>query len=78
MRTDHQMDIRTVDRDQLQDIRSVSIDTSLPCAERIKSYIRQIGNPYCYLDDGIVVEIGYADTQISLQDRLKAYANSLG
>lgn len=78
MQTGHQVDVRTVDRDQLQDIRAVSIDTSLPCAERIKSYIRQIGNPYCYLDNGIVVEIGYADTQISLQDRLKAYANSLG
>ena len=40
-------------------------------------YVAQIGNPYRYLDDGIVVEIGYTDTEISLQDRLLAYANSM-
>lgn len=72
------MDIRTVDRSKLKDISKVVIDTSKPCEERIKSYVEQIENPYCYLDNGIVVGIGYADTQASLHDRLKSYALSLG
>lgn len=78
MQANRQTDLRTVDKSTLQDIRAVHIDTSLPCPERIQSYIKQIRDPYRYLDDGIVVEIGYANTDISLQDRLKAYATSLG
>lgn len=73
----HDIDVRHVDRASLRDIGHVKIDTSLPCAERIKSYIEQIGDPYCYLDSGIVVGISYSDTQVSLQDRLRSYACSL-
>ena len=69
---------RTADRAALRDIRDVKIDTSKPCKQRIKEYIDQIGNPYCYRDGDIVVEIEYADTNVSLHDRLVAYASSLG
>ena len=65
------------ERSSLREIKNVVIDTSIPRKERIRDYVAQIGNPYCYLDDGIVVEIGYTDTEISLQDRLLAYANSM-
>lgn len=61
----------------LRDIKDVVVDTSVPRRERIRDYVAQIGNPYRYLDDGIVVEIGYTDTDVSLQDRLAAYASSL-
>lgn len=70
-------DIRTVDRSNLVDISSVKIDPKLPKQERIKSFISQIGNPYCYLDGSVVVGISYADTDISLEDRLKSYACGL-
>ncbi len=65
-------------RSQLRDIHDVIIDTRKPCRERIKDYISQIGSPYCYLDDGVMVEIGFADTQISLQDRLISYISGIG
>ena len=74
---DIEIDVRSIDRTELRDISSVQIDMSLPCAERIKSYVEQIGNPYCYIDDGVVVGIGYANTPVSLQERLQAYACSL-
>jgi hypothetical protein len=61
----------------LRDIKDVVVDTSAPRRERIRDYVAQIGNPYRYLDDGIVVEIGYTDTDVSLQDRLAAYASSM-
>ena len=61
----------------LRDIKVVVVDTSVPRRERIRDYVAQIGNPYRYLDDGIVVEIGYTDTDVSLQDRLAAYASSM-
>lgn len=61
----------------LRDIKDVVVDTSVPRRERIRDYVAQIRNPYRYLDDGIVVEIGYTDTDVSLQDRLAAYASSM-
>lgn len=66
-----------IDRSTLRDIKDVVIDTTKPCSERLKNYVEQIGNPYCYLDDGIVVEIGYSDTQVSLHDRLVSYVSSM-
>lgn len=53
-----------------KDIACVSIDTSASCAERIKQYVEQVGDPYCYTDSGIVVKLAYSNTDISLQDRL--------
>lgn len=67
----------TVNRSDLKDIHDVVIDTKKPCRERIKDFISQMGSPYCYLDDGIVVEIGYANTQVSLQDRLVSYVSGI-
>ncbi len=69
---------RTAERAKLCDINDVVIDTSKPCKQRIREYVRQIGNPYCYRDGDVVVEIEYADTDVSLHDRLVAYAGSLG
>lgn len=71
------INMESVDRSALKDIRDVVIDTTKPCAERIKRYIEQIGNPYCYLDNGVVVEIGFADTQVSLHDRLLSYVSNI-
>lgn len=70
-------DIRTVNRENLVDIRNVKIDPGLSKQERIKSFVNQIGNPYCYLDGDVVVGISYADTDVSLEDRLKSYASGL-
>ena len=68
---------KSIDRGTLRDIQSVVIDTSKPRGERIRSLVEQIGNPYCYLDNGVVVEVGFSDTDISLQDRLSAYASNI-
>ena len=65
------------DNGELRDIRNVVIDTTQPCSARVKAFVEQIGNPYRYLDNGVIVEVGYADTDISLQDRLSAYASSM-
>lgn len=51
------IDIKTVDRSTLVDMNTVKIDASLPQKERMQEFIRQIKNPYCYLDQGIVVKV---------------------
>ena len=71
-------DIRLIDKDKLRSINSVKIDASLSKEQRMRSFIEQIGNPYCYLDGDTVVKISYADTQATLEDRLKSYMEILG
>ena len=55
----------------LADICNVKINTDLPQAERIKSYLKQIKNPYRYKCGDITVRISYADTGTTLEDRIK-------
>lgn len=71
-------DIRLIDKDKLRSIDSVKIDASLSKEQRMRSFIEQIGNPYCYLDGDTVVKISYADTEATLEDRLKSYMEILG
>lgn len=67
------MDIRTVSRDELVDIREVEIDPDQPKEERIKSFVRQIRNPYCFNVGNVVVKTVFADTDVTLDDRLEHY-----
>ncbi|MCD8100401.1 MAG: hypothetical protein LUE06_07465 [Oscillospiraceae bacterium] len=67
------MIIDTIDRDSLVDIQSVSIDDTLPKDERIRDYIRQIKNPYLYRHGKYVVKIAFADTDVTLEQRLIDY-----
>ena len=59
--------------DELVDIRSISIDTSLPAEEKKRSYYRQIKNPHCFRYADTIVRVSFMDTGPSLQDRLKQY-----
>ena len=52
------IDPRTVDRSTLMQRSSVRLDPSAPREERLRDFIRQIINPYCYLDGKTVVKIG--------------------
>ena len=67
------VDVRTVKREDLVDIRDVHIDRSLPKEERIKSFIRQIKNPYVFKCGDIVVKTTFSDTEETLEDRMEHY-----
>ena len=50
----HQMknrDIRTIEQHELQE---------LPQEERLKNLLDKVRNPYCYLDNGIIVKLNFA------------------
>ena len=70
------VDVRTVDRESLKDIRDVKVNTDLPKRERILDFIRQIGNPYCYRHGNFVVKVGFTDTDVTLEERMIAYIRS--
>ena len=63
----------TVNPDTLVDIATVEIDRSLPRAEQMKQFLKQIKNPYLYKCNGVVVKIAYATTESTIEDRLEQY-----
>lgn len=64
-----EVDIRTVDPKELVDIKDVKIREGIPLPERVRDYVEQIKNPYCYLSHGTVVKIRFAGTR-SLEECL--------
>lgn len=78
IRENSRHDADTVNIDDLADIRDVRIDTSLPKEARVASYLEQIKNPYLYRCGDIIVRVSFADTEATLEDRLKQYLLSGG
>lgn len=71
-------DIASIDRSKLVDIRDVKVNIVLPKTERAKDFIRQIGDPYCYLHGKYVVIVGFADTDITLENLLSNHMSLQG
>ena len=67
------VDVRTVSRDDLVDVRDVKIDRTLPKDERLKSFIEQIKNPYVFKCGDVVVKSVFADTGMTLEDCMEHY-----
>ena len=63
-----------IDRSRLRKAEEVVINPNLPKQQRIKNYIEQIGNPYCYLDGDVVVSLSFAQSGANLEEKLKSLA----
>ena len=65
------------DLSELVDIRAVVIDRSLPVEERIKSYVEQIKNPYCFKVGDVKVRVSYANKDQSLNESFVSMLSSM-
>lgn len=72
-----EVDIHTVDRESLVDIREVQVDGRLPREQRFQDFLRQIRNPYCYRCGKMVVKVSFSDTDATLENRLEHYLATL-
>ena len=68
---------KTVDRSRLVQRSSVRLDPSAPREDRLRDFIQQIKNPYCYLDGKTVVKISFAKTDTTMEDCLEHYLRGL-
>ena len=66
------MDIEQCETDQLVDLRSVAIDKSLLVPERMRSFVKQIKNPYLFKVDDITVKVEFSSGK-SLEDSLLSF-----
>ena len=55
--------------EELVDIRSVHIDSTLPREARIRSFVRQIGNPYRFKLGDVIVNVSHANCAGTINDR---------
>ena len=65
------VDIRSVDKDTLVDLRSVQIDASRPVQERLQSFLQPIRNPYCFRIGDIAVKVNYKSDGPSFQQNFE-------
>ena len=68
-----QQNIKEINKDDLVDIRSVVVDTSLPPEQRMMDYLEKIKNPYCFRCGDAVVSIHFADEGNSLDSVRNSY-----
>ena len=67
------VDIRTVDKTSLSDIKDIKINGRLPVRERIMQYLEQTKNPYCQIINGVAVKYSFSNENVGLTEKLKGY-----
>ena len=71
------VDVRSVSRDSLVDIKDVKIDMKKERKERVLEFLKQIKNPYCFICNGMIVKMNFSKEGETLEDTLNKYFRSL-
>ena len=58
----------TADMSGLVDIRDVKVDRSLPVEDRIRSYVEQVKDPYCFRVGDVKVRVSFASNGRTVND----------
>lgn len=66
------VDIRNLDPDGLVDIREIEVNPSQSREERMRDFVRQVGNPYCFRVGKVAVKVSFAEGGATLEDRLES------
>lgn len=53
-------DVRTIEKAELRELPQDSVDLSLPQVARLQRLMEKLENPYCYLDNGMIVKLNFA------------------
>lgn len=54
-------DVSACDIDELVDLRSIDIKRNLPLERRADDFMAQVGNPYLFRVDDVVVKVEFGD-----------------
>ena len=67
-------DIRTACRASLVDISEVAVPDDASQDERMKKFIAQMKNPYCFKVGKWIVGVDFINTEITLENKMKFIA----
>lgn len=65
--------VREVDPAELVELDDVNTKTALEGKERIRDFINQIHNPYCYKNNGMVIKVSFVNNDRTLNDCVRDY-----
>ena len=65
------VDVRTVDRAELVDIREVPVERGLTAEERLRDFIGKVKNPYCFRVGDVVVKTAFSEGGGSFGERFE-------
>lgn len=71
------IDVRTVDRAKLMDLKDIEIDPDASPEDKMAEYIKQIKNPYCFLCNGYVIKLEFSETDKTIEDRFLEYISTI-
>lgn len=72
-----EVDIRTVNIEDLTDIRDISIDTKLPVEEKLRSFARQTNNLYIHRFGNYIVKVRFQKDGPTINDKMEEYVRRL-
>lgn len=59
--------------EKIVEIEKVEIDSSLPKAEKIEEFVKEIRNPYRFKVGDIIVNVAFDENGLTLQDKMLQY-----
>lgn len=65
------VDIRTVDPAGLVDILKIKTDPNQSREERVREFVQQVKNPYCFRVGKVAVKLTFPECGTTLEDRLQ-------
>lgn len=71
------VDVRTADRDGLVDIRELDVRRDIPVEQRIREFVKQVGNPYCFKVGDVVVKAAFSENGGSFEERFERMLSGL-
>ena len=63
-----EVDIETVNKNELVDANEIILDYSIPQVQRIDYLLAKLKNPYCFKVGEIAVKLEFSDTEKSFED----------
>lgn len=70
-------DMEQEKRRSLSSLDDIVIDTKLPADKRMEKYLKEVGNPYCFLCGDTVVHVCFSDTGKDLDTHLLNFFKTL-
>lgn len=72
-----QVDITTVERENLTDLRDISIDTSKPVIKKLEALVRQSQNIYVHNIGEYVVKVVHQKEGVSIDDKIAEHIRKM-
>lgn len=65
------VDVKSVDRNSLVDLQEIKIDHNKPIEQRIREFVSQVKNPYCFKVGDVVVKVAFNPEGLSFEEQFE-------